>query len=96
MSKWLEKFKTPKELWGDDKYKALFDQCSARINNFWSADLHQFVKAVHPDLAREIDESEARFEFLWDEASLNDFNQELERFYKLHQVVKDLYIDETS
>ena len=91
MSKWLEKYKTPEVLKQNDEYKALFDNCVARINKFWSADIHQFGKVCYPDILRRIDESEARLDRLWGNASLNEFEKELERFYTLHQVVEDLY-----
>jgi hypothetical protein len=87
MSRWLEKYKLSADLWQGDEYKVMFDKAAAGINDFWSADIQQFMKDNCPDLARQIDESEARLDQLWGEAPLEIFRTELVRFYNLHRIV---------
>lgn len=90
MSKWLEEYKRPEVFKQTDEYKALFDNCSARINKFWSTDIHQFGKTCCSDIVRLIYESEARLDRLWGNVTLNEFRQEFEWFYMLHKVIKAL------
>ncbi len=96
MGKWLKRFKQDSDLFYGDEYKKLFDKCSITINEFWEGDCHRFMKKYCPDIARQINESEARIDQLWGNASLIEYQQELYRFYKLHEKVYYEYIQQMA
>jgi len=85
LGKWINQYKQDADLWQVDEYKKLFDKCTAAINKFWSGEINEFMKKHHPDLAREIDESEKRLDELWGNVPLAEYRQELVKFYKLYE-----------
>ena len=85
MGKWIDRYKKTADLWHGDDYKAMFDKATSAINEWYTAEIHSFVKESFPDIARQIDESESRLNQLWGEAPLDEYRQELIRFYKLHE-----------
>ena len=92
---YIEKARKIKEpahsLWQGDEYKALFDKCMTAICTFWTGNLQEYMNKELPDIARQIDESEANIEKLWSVSPLPEFRQELVRFYKLHEAVKNRF-----
>lgn len=70
-----------------DPYKILFDKTVARINQFWNNDIHRYMNERCPDLEQQINESEKQLDLLWEGKPLNDFKQELVKFYNLHERV---------
>lgn len=78
-------------LWQGDEYKALFDKCMTAICTFWTGKLQDYMNKELPDIARQVDESESRLDQLWGEAPLDEYRQELIRFYRLHEAVKNRF-----
>ena len=87
MGKWINRYKQDADLWQDDDYKAMFDKATSAINEWYTADMHCYIKENLPDIARQIDESESRLDQLWGEAPLDEYRKELVKFYKLHERV---------
>lgn len=92
MGKYLSKFKTMPATTEEenmnpdqDAYNDLFQKCADAINNFYSVELHSYIRDELLEIKKQIDTVEKNLDLLWDTVSLVDFRKELIKFYKLHE-----------
>ena len=79
-----------------DPFYDLHQKCLDEIMKRWVPGAFDFLEENHGNLLKEIDNVERKIDVLWQkglegEVSLEEFREELKRFYKLYERCINLY-----
>ena len=102
MGKYLDRFKSSAisndkqtsdllEHNAQDHYNILFQKNAKEISEFYSAEIHDYMKRTVPIIEMEINLVEKKLDLLWGQAQLYEFKAELVRFRDLHKKAANIY-----